>query len=898
MPTHPPTQGTLHPIFQRRLTHVLAWALSVLIAPAILLQAVRELPAARAEQATEQRTAHTFRFDASALRPAPTRMNVAGTFNGWNREATPMTARGSVWEATVPLTDGITLYKFVADGDRWITDPDSDKELEEDDGHGGKNSAVLIGPDFRKLDPVKPGDINHANIRFDPSKDVNVADASHVRFQLRLQAGDAERVYYNVMDSRGSRTGQMVSLGKRLGYETFAGIATAEGETVKYWFTVYDGPTKATVGPTGVRKFAAGADAPDQPDAFTVAMQPTFETPAWARDVIWYQIFPERFRNGDKTNDPGDFWYERYVPWTGDWWTALPGETPGAQNFYQGAGNVWKRRYGGDLAGVKEKLGYLRSVGVTAIYFNPIFEAESMHKYDTADYRHVDDNFGVRDEPKEQRPGAPEREPAPYKPIGNRQLFELDGTPVSPDYRETDDPATWKWTRSDLLFLDFLAEAHRQGFKVVVDGVFNHVGRAHPFFQDVLAKGQNSRYADWFAITDWGDPANWRAMEDPYQVHGKPGGIQWKGWDKDNGHLPAFRKDDQKGLAPGPYAHIMAITERWLAPGGDPTKGIDGWRLDVPGDIPHGFWIDWRKTVKAAKPDAYITGEIWSWAQPWLQGDQFDAVMNYRFAEAVQDFFVDRKTAIKPSEFDERLKQIIFNYPLQVSLVQQNLFDSHDTDRIASMFVNPDRPYDGQNRPQDNAREVGYDDRRPTDEEWQRFLQAVAFQMTFVGAPMIYYGNEAGMYSPDDPSNRMPMWWDDLAFDNPDFRFDPRVFAFHQRAAAARNTLAALRTGSFRPVLVDDARGIYAFAREQNGQAVYVVLNRSNQPQAVQIPVDDASAGFFDYLDEAATVVRFDPGDPTARPVLVVKPGAAALKPVAGKLGMNLKPYGAAIIAP
>ena len=155
------------------------------------------------------------------------------------------------------------------------------------------------------------------------------------------------------------------------------------------------------------------------------------------------------------------------------------------------------------------------------------------------------------------------------------------------------------------------------------------------------------------------------------------------------------------------------------------------------------------------------TGEIWSWAQPWLQGDQFDAVMNYQFAIASQDFFVNQKKAISPRKFNSRANQLIFNYPFQAALVNQNLFDSHDTDRVASMFVNPDLAFDEPTASRTTARITTPPS--PTAEQRQRMLQEVAWQMTFVGAPMIYYGDEAGMWSPDDPSDRQPMIWKDLA---------------------------------------------------------------------------------------------------------------------------------------
>jgi glycosidase len=586
-----------------------------------------------------------------------------------------------------------------------------------------------------------------------------------------------------------------------------------------------------------------------------------FNTPDWAKHAVWYQVFPERFRNGDPSNDPGDKEYERLVRWTSDWWKVQPGEAPGDENFYKGEGNVWKRRYGGDLQGMKASLPYLRSLGINAIYFNPIFEADSMHKYDTSDYRHIDDNFGVKGD------------------------LPIDG--------ETDDPATWKWSKSDLVFLDFLEEAHRQGFKVVLDGVFNHVGRSHPFFQDVLKNGKNSRYADWFMITDWGDPSNYGNPE----MYGKPGGIQWRAWDKDNGHLPAFKKDPKLGLAPGPREHVFAITRRWLAPNGDPTKGIDGWRLDVPGDIPHPFWIDWRKLVKSTKPDAYISGEIWTWAQPWLNnGDQFDAVMNYRFATAAQDFFVNQSKAITPSQFSHRLNEMLFNYPLQVAMVQMNLFDSHDTDRLASMFVNPDLAYDSANRIQDNGPK--YSPAKPSDTDRAKQRLAVAVQMTFVGAPMVYYGNENGMFSPDDPSNRQPMVWKDLEpYDNPDVKFDQALFDFHQRLIALRHKFASLRTGFFRPVRIDDGKGIFAYARDLHGESVYVVINRSAEPCSVSLPIGSDGAPVINWLDPSmATVVPMSDA-PDSRPTIKPADGATILKNSLGSVTVELKPYSAAVLS-
>ena len=438
---------------------------------------------------------------------------------------------------------------------------------------------------------------------------------------------------YGPSDESGGIGKGVVELRKRTsgsGTTLFDATFSVPGGPFRYYFDVRDGdqgwwvgsnhhqaPSPLNQSPPALRVFAYS-----QPEgevkagigpmgyAFSYSGPLTFDVPDWSHDAVWYQIFVDRFRNGDAANDPGQFSaYERLVPWNGDWYATLPGEAAGEENFYEGKGNVWMRRYGGDLQGVREELPYLRKLGINALYLNPIFEAESMHKYDTADYRHVDDNFGV------DQAASENHDVYPYTVAG-----------------ETDDPATWKFSASDKVFLDFIAEAHRQGFKVIADGVFNHVGTGFWAFQDVLKNGKNSKYADWFEVTDWGD--------------GTPGSIQYNAWDKKSGALPVFKKDAKLGLAHGPREHIMAITKRWLDPDGDPATrdGIDGWRLDVPGDIPHPFWKDWREVVKAANPDAYIVGEVWTPAQAWLQGDEFDAVMNYQFAMAGVDFFVDEKT--------------------------------------------------------------------------------------------------------------------------------------------------------------------------------------------------------------------------------------------------------------
>jgi len=795
---------------------------------------------------------HTFEYKPEAG-VNPLAVDLAGSFNNWSTDATPMSKRADgTWEVTLTLPEGVYQYKFVVDGNKWVSDSaHSDKELEEHDEHN--NSAVLIGPDARKAGKAKGDEINARFVLQDPKSDadVNVASRHLVRLRLRTLAGDVERVEVRYGGAMASGNGNkaltlpspgvpgegknygalksatMYKLGTAMGLDTYGAVVQTNEPVLSYAFELTDGKARLEFPSGGVR----------------VKMEPAFETPEWAKHAVWYQIFPERFRNGDPSNDP-----EHTQKWQSKWFSVLPGEAEGMENFYKGKGNVWWRRYGGDVQGLIAELGYLKSLGVTAIYLNPMFKAESMHKYDTADYRHIDDHFG----------------------------FKGDLADVS---SETDDPATWQWTRSDKLFLDFVDQAHKQGFKVILDGVFNHVVRPFWAFQYVLKNGKSSKYADWFDIRDWNEP------------------IKYIAWDRggtpsSDGALPVFKKDAKLGLVHGPREHVLAIAKRWLAPDGDASRGVDGFRLDVPGDIPHPFWVEFRRVVKETKPEAYISGEIWQWAQPWLKGDQFDAVMNYQFAETAQSFFVNEKRGDLPSKFVQRCNDMIFNYPLQVALVQMNLFDSHDTDRVASMFVNPDLTYDSANRIQDNGPKYNPD--KPNEQQWTRMKQEVAYQMTFLGAPMIYYGDEAGMWGPDDPSNRQPMIWKDLQpYDDPEVTFKQDLFDRYQRLIAIRNTFPALQIGSFRAVYTDDKDGVVAYARELEGQPVYVVLNRSPQSQKVSIDLDKPGV-YVNYLNADDTVIGLADD---AKGRATVRPKDGVMRGPVRKLDLNLGPYESAVLA-
>lgn len=810
---------------------------------------------------------HTFRFDGRSVEPRPREVFVAGSFNGWNPRAEAMReVAPNVFELVRELPEGVHFYKFVLDGTRWVNDPASDRELEEPDGYGGVNSAVLIGPDARRLGPARPDHINEAAVRFDPAlaSDFNVVEPGVFQISVRALAGDVAtvRVHAQAADPDGNPAGPVVvgelsRLETRLGFDRFGGLvgvaeAMRAGE-LRWVIELSDGGASIFLHPAPVHL----ANSPQLGRGFRASAAVRFATPAWARHAVWYQIFPERFRNGERSNDPGSAPYERLIRWQADWWQTQPGEVPGAENFYRGAGNVWRRRYGGDIQGIREKLGYLRELGVTALYLNPIFEAASMHKYDARDFRHIDGGFTVR------RPG---------------------GVPAAGE--KSPDPSTWEWTEGDRVFLDFVAEARRMGFRVILDLVCNHVGRDHPYFRDVMERGPASPYASWFEIERFADVHP--TTED---LFGRPGGMHFKAWDGPNGLLPVFRHDPELGLAPGPFEHMMAVTRRWMAPDGDVSRGVDGWRLDVANEVPSAFWRRWRQEVKRINPDALIIGEIWTPATPWLQGDQFDGVMNYQYAMAAQRFFVNQRLATTPSQFAQELRRLTDLYPRQAALVLMNLHDSHDTDRLASMFVNPDRPYDGANRLQDNGPD--YSIAKPTTEQYRRMIQAIEFQMTFLGAPMLYYGTEAGMWSPDDPSNRQPFVWKDLEpFDNPEVHFNDAVFEAVRRAIALRHTLRALRDGDLQVVHADDASGLLVVRRDSREQSVFVVVHRDGSSRQVDLPLKlEPGVTLADLLDPASSEL-LEPDGPAERARLRLLPEATRFKASRdGRVSLTVGPW-------
>ena len=272
------------------------------------------------------------------------------------------------------------------------------------------------------------------------------------------------------------------------------------------------------------------------------------QVPEWSKGVVWYQIFPERFANGDTMNDPEAekvFINSDSIPsgwkikrWTSNWFSQDEWERKSGGNLRD---HLYERRYGGDIQGIIDHLDYIKDLGVGAIYLNPVFEAASLHKYDASTYHHIDVNFGP-------------------DPDGDRKLI---------DSEIPDDPDTWKWTSADKLFLKLIDEVHNRGMKIIIDGVFNHTGVRFWAFQDIIKNGKNSKYKDWYEINRFDNPATVQNEFD------------YKGWWGVKS-LPELN-DDENDLNPGPKQYIFNSTRRWMDPNndGDPSDGIEIGRAHV-----------------------------------------------------------------------------------------------------------------------------------------------------------------------------------------------------------------------------------------------------------------------------------------------------------------------------
>jgi glycosidase len=450
----------------------------------------------------------------------------------------------------------------------------------------------------------------------------------------------------------------------------------------------------------------------------------SFTTPSWMTKAVVYQIFPDRFFNGDKRNDPVNGTKYGYLTVKfHKKWSDLP--QPGGNDFF-----------GGDLQGVIDKLPYLHALGVNTIYLNPIFLAPSNHKYDTSDYMRIDPEFG-----------------------------------------------TLK------TFKTLMVDTARLGIHVILDGVFNHSGSDSIYFNkygrfpDVGAyQSKKSKYFPWYTFQQW---------PDSYNTFG--------GFDT----LPQL--SEAQSVKSFIFQKPNSVAQYWLG------QGASGWRLDSPNTKSQTFWQQFRSAVKAQYPNAEIVGELWSDALPYLMGNQWDGVTNYVFRESVLDFFAHGQGAQTPTGISANVFMLsemglLSEYPRPAINASFNIVDSHDVTRIL-FDLNGNK---------------------------QALKLVALYQMTWLGAPTIYYGDEAGVTGASDPDDRRTFPWG---------REDKSLQSFYSIAIHIRMKYPALTAGSVLPLTVVDTRRVVSYLRRSGKQNIVVALNDSGSTQTLDISVPQLKNG-------------------------------------------------------
>ena len=417
--------------------------------------------------------------------------------------------------------------------------------------------------------------------------------------------------------------------------------------------------------------------------------------PDWVSKTVWYQIFPERFANGNPEISP-----EGSLAWDSS-------ITPKSEDFF-----------GGDLQGIIDHLDYLQDLGITGLYLCPIFESPSNHKYNTTDYFEIDRHFGDKE-----------------------------------------------------TFRKLVDQAHQRGMKIMLDAVFNHIGDQSPQWQDVLKHGENSAYKDWFHVQEF--PVTKDRLANPRKLPY---------------HTFAFESYMPKLNTANPQVrdYLLSVATYWIE-----EFNIDAWRLDVANEVDHQFWRDFRKAVLAKKPDLYILGEVWHTSQPWLNGDEFHAVMNYPLSDSIKDYFL--RGVKKTSQFIDEINGQSMYYRQQISEVMFNLLDSHDTERILATAKG----------------------------DVQLVKSALAYLFLQKGTPCFYYGTELELDGGPDPDCRRVMPWERVSSDNDMLNFMKKLIHLRKDASGI------IQHGKYS--LEEIKPYVLSLEWDYDGQKVRAIFNQSKE---------------------------------------------------------------------
>ena len=562
---------------------------------------------------------------------------------------------------------------------------------------------------------------------------------------------------------------------------------------------------------------------------FDFCIIPGFHTPAWAKGAVMYQIFVDRFYNGDSSNDVVDREYSYIgepVTRVKDW-NKMPASM-GVREFY-----------GGDLKGIREKLDYLQDLGVEVLYLNPIFVSPSNHKYDTQDYDYVDPHYGVI-----TKDGG---EVLPEGDLDNSHAERYIQRVVNKENLEA----------SNAFFASFVEEVHKRGMKVILDGVFNHCGSFNKWLDREKIYDRDASYEKGAFLTE----------DSPYHdfFHFYPDGswpdnTRYDSW-WGNDTLPKLNYEESEKLA----SYVMRIAKKWVS---EPYN-VDGWRLDVAADLGHsedynhGFWRKFRESVKKANPEAIILAEHYGDPSPWLDGSQWDTVMNYdAFMEPVSWFLTGMEKHSDmaapdmigdASAFFGAMTDYGARFTMPSAQVAMNELSNHDHSRFLT-------------RTNKKVGRTAFAGPRAADMGVNTAVmrQAVVMQMTWVGAPTLYYGDEAGVCGWTDPDNRRSYPWG---------REDNELIRFHKEMIRIHRDYQVFKTGSM--LYLHGENGLIVYGRFQGEEKAVIAVQTGGTQREIQ--VDVWRLGLKDGEKIASMMTTDQQGFSMEARVLTVKDGKVSI---------------------
>ncbi len=608
-------------------------------------------------------------------------------------------------------------------------------------------------------------------------------DTVTVRF--RTAANDADNVSLVLHRENGVETINMKKQSTDEFFDFYQTEFKVEDTLVHYYFVINSGDEQLIYNKVGVGK--------SECSEYNFKIMPDFKTPDWAKGAVIYQIFVDRFANGDTTNDVqnGEYIYvdNNYVKKVDDWY-----EYPSKLDVCS--------FYGGDLQGVMNKLDYLEKLGVEVIYFNPLFVSPSNHKYDTQDYDYIDPHIGVIKH---------DVQPSALAQVSNRDSKQYIERVCSKENLEA----------SNELFIKLVEEIHRRGMKVILDGVFNHCGSFNKWMdRERIYEGRDGYESGAYVSADsvYRDYFEFHKEEWPY--NGDYEG--WWGFDT----LPKLNYENSEKLC----EYILNVGRKWVSA----PFNVDGWRLDVAADLGHSeefnhqFWQKFRQAVKQANPEAVILAEHYGDPSAWLKGNEWDTIMNYdAFMEPVSWFLTGmEKHSDKYSSglrgnadfFFESMSRNMSKFHVQSLLTSMNELSNHDHSRFLT-------------RTNRTVGRTGTDGPRAAELNLNKGVlrEAVVIMMTWPGAPTIYYGDEAGLCGWTDPDNRRTYPWG---------REDFELIEFHRYMIRIHKHNTAIKTGALKSLYKD--YNVIAYGRFDEHNQVVVVVNNNDDYKDVQIPVWEA----------------------------------------------------------